>query len=287
MEDEELDYNSIGMKNSAIDRLKGNTPTPTPIPLKPVGERTYGEAIVNSEIIDGRRKITTTTPWSQRLAGQGPTYKQAGVDPEAAKQYWNANPDKYKEYLKSKTGMQKGKDVSVRYEDVPQPKNPPTPSPPKPKPRKAVSYQYRAGGSINESIGGSGTLQGAKIAAQKFGNLSQTVIDKVYDPKAYGKGAMGRLIQTSEAAQANAIREGQRENPNWKKDLMANKQMYSQMRKDVAAWRKSGSDPSKMPKSVQQFQERINNSYERVFDGGAGTKSNSNAAAYKFQKFRD
>ena len=60
MEDEELDYNSIGMKNSAIDKLKGNTPTP--IPLKPVGERQYGQSIVSSEIVDGRRKITTTTP---------------------------------------------------------------------------------------------------------------------------------------------------------------------------------------------------------------------------------
>lgn len=285
MEDEELDYNSVGFKNSAIDKLQGNTPTP--IPLKPVGERQYGQSVVSSEIVDGRRKITTTTPWSQNLAGQGPTYKQAGVDPAAAKQYWQANPDKYKEYLKSKTGMQTGKDVNVRFEDIPTPAPTPTPSPPKPKPRKAMSYQYRAGGMGSESVGGSGTLQGAKIAAQKFGNLSQTVVDKVYDTKAYGKGAMGRLIQTSEAAQANAIRENQRENPNWKKDLMANKQKYSQMRKDVAAWRKSGSDPSKMPKSVQQFQERINNSYERVFDGGAGTRSNSGAAAYKFQKFRN
>ena len=54
MEDEELDYNSIGMKNSAIDKLKGNTPTP--IPLKPVGERQYGQSIVSSEIVDGRKK---------------------------------------------------------------------------------------------------------------------------------------------------------------------------------------------------------------------------------------
>ena len=129
MEDEELDYNSIGMKNSAIDKLKGNTPTP--IPLKPVGERQYGQSVVSSEIVDGRRKITTTTPWSQNLAGQGLTYKQAGVDPAAAKQYWQANPDKYKEYLKSKTGMQTGKDVSVRFEDIPTPAPTPTPSPPK------------------------------------------------------------------------------------------------------------------------------------------------------------
>ncbi len=285
MEDEELDYNSIGMKNSAIDKLKGNTPTP--IPLKPVGERQYGQSIVSSEIVDGRRKITTTTPWSQNLAGQGLTYKQAGVDPAAAKQYWQANPDKYKEYLKSKTGMQTGKDVSVRFEDIPTPAPTPTPSPPKTPPRRATSYKYRAGGMGSESVGGAKSLAGAKYAAQKFGNLNQTVIDKVYDEKAYGPNAMGRLIQSSEAMKANEIREGQKSNPNWKKDLMANKQMYSQMRKDVAAWRKAGSDPNKVPKSVQEFQKRIDNSYERVFDGGANTRSNSSAAAYKFQKFNN
>ena len=139
----------------------------------------------------------------------------------------------------------------------------------------------------SESVGGAKSLAGAKYAAQKFGNLSQTVIDKVYDEKAYGPGGMGRLIQSSEAMKANEIRESQKSNPNWKKDLMANKQMYSQMRKDVAAWRKSGSDPTKIPKSVLEFQKRIDNSYERVFDGGAGTRSNSSAAAYKFQKFNN
>ena len=139
----------------------------------------------------------------------------------------------------------------------------------------------------SESVGGAKSLAGAKYAAQKFGNLNQTVIDKVYDEKAYGPNAMGRLIQSSEAMKANEIREGQKSNPNWKKDLMANKQMYSQMRKDVAAWRKAGSDPNKVPKSVQEFQKRIDNSYERVFDGGANTRSNSSAAAYKFQKFNN
>lgn len=284
MEEEELDYNSMGINNKTIDRFKGNTPTPSPIVLKPVGEREYGESIVSTEMVDGKKKITTTTPWSQRLAGQGKSYKEAGVSKEAAQEYWRNNPDKYQEYLRSKTGMQTGEDVSVRYETPPPPKQPSKPPTPK---RKVQTYKYRSGGYGSESVGGSNTLKGAKIAAQKFGNLESTVVDAVYDQKAYGPGAMGRLIQTAEAKKANTIREGARNNPNWKKDLQANKAMYRQMRQDVKAWRDSGSDPAKMPKSVADFQKRIDASYERVYTGSSKEKSTSSAAAYKFQKFRN
>lgn len=275
-----IDYNSMGIKNSAIDKFQNMAPTPTPIPLKPVGERRYGEAVVTTEMEGGRKKITTTKPWEQDLAGQGKTYKEAGVDPQAAQEYWRKNPDKYQEYLRSKTGLQTGKDVNVRYESAPAP----TPETPK---RQAQMYKYRAGGAGSESVGGSGTLEGAKMAAQKFGNLESTVIDKVYDTKAYGEGAMGRLIQTAEAKESNTIREGQKDNPNWKQQLKDTKAKYQQMRKDVADWRKSGSDPAKMPQSVASFQKRMDESYERVYTGSSQEKSTSSAAAYKFQKFRN
>lgn len=284
MEDEELDYNSMGVNNKTIDRFKGNTPTPSPIELKPVGDRKYGESVVTTEMVDGRKKTTTTTPWSQRLAGQGKSYKEAGVSKQAAQEYWRNNPDKYQEYLKSKTGMQTGEDVSVKFETPPPPKIPNKPQEPK---RNVQSYQYRSGGAGSESVGGSKTLKGAKTAAQKFGNLESTVVDKVYDTKAYGSEAMGKLIQTAEAKKANEIRGGAKENANWKQDLKSNKAMYSQMRKDVKAWRDSGSDPAKMPKSVSDFQKRIDASYERVYTGSSKEKSTSSAAAYKFQKFRN
>jgi hypothetical protein len=280
-----VDYNSMGIKNSTMDLFgSGSSIDPTDPKLKPVGERQYGETTETREVVDGRTKITSTTPWKQDLAGQGKSYKEAGVDPQKAKEYWKNNPDKYREYQKSLKGVDKGADVSVRFEDISKPKEPKVPEVPA---RKAMYYKYRSGGAGSESIGGATTLEGAKLGAQKFGNQKSTVVDAVYDEKAYGPGAMGKLIQTAEAKKANEIRSSSKENTNWKKDLQANKAMYSQMRKDVKSWRDSGSDPAKMPKSVSDFQKRIDDSYERVYTGSSKEKSTSGAAAYKFQKFRD
>jgi hypothetical protein len=276
------DYNSMGIKNSTMDLF--GTGGGTDPKLKPVGSRQYGKTTETREVVDGRTKITSTTPWKQDLAGQGKTYKEAGVDPKAAQDYWKNNPDKYREYQKSLKGLETGKDVNVRFEDISKPKQPQTPETPA---RKAMYYKYRAGGMGSESVGGSKTLKGAKNAAQKFGNLESTVVDAVYDEKAYGPGGMGRLIQTAEAKAGNAIRESRMDNPNWRTSLKENKAMYSQMRKDVAQWRKSGSDPAKMPKSVSDFQKRIDASYERVYTGSSREKSTGSAEAYKFQKFRD
>lgn len=277
MEDEELDYNSMGVNNKAIDRIKGRTP----IELKPVGKREFGKSVVSTSMEGDRKKITTTTPWSQRLAGQGKSYKEAGVKKEDAEQYWRNNPDKYQEYLRSKTGLRTGENVEVRYESTP----PKQPTPPKTPKRKAEFYKYRAGGYGGESIGGADTQAGAMIALQKFGNTESAVIDKVYDSKAYGKGAMGRLIQTAEAKAGNAIRDSRQSNPNWRTDLKNNRAKFSQMRKEATSWIKSGRDSKNMPKGLEKFQSRIDNSYERVYTGSSKEKSTSSAAAYKFQKY--
>lgn len=280
-----VDYNSMGIKNSTMDRFGSGGPIdPTDPKLKPVGKKQYGETTETREVVDGRTKITSTTPWTQNLAGQGKSYKEAGVDPQKAKEYWKNNPDKYREYQKSLKGIDKGADVSVRFEDISKPKEPKVPEAPA---RKAMYYKYRSGGFQGESVGGAKSLKQAKYAAQKFGKLESAVVDAVYDEKAYGKGAMGRLIQTAEAKRGNEIRNSKKDNPNWRTALKENKATYAKMRQDVKQWRQTGSDPAKMPKSVADFQKRIDSSYERVFTGSSREKSTSDAAAYKFQKFRD
>jgi len=53
---------------------------------------------------------------------KGKTYEEAGVDPAAGKAYWDANPDKYKEYLASKTATAS----KERFTSTPKPTTPPT-----------------------------------------------------------------------------------------------------------------------------------------------------------------
>ena len=53
---------------------------------------------------------------------QGKTYEEAGVDPAAGKAYWDANPDKYKEYLASKTATAS----KEKFTSTPKPTTPPT-----------------------------------------------------------------------------------------------------------------------------------------------------------------
>ncbi len=43
---------------------------------------------------------------------QGQTFKEAGVDPEEAKQYWIENPEEYKKYIEGKKG-----NVETQYQD--------------------------------------------------------------------------------------------------------------------------------------------------------------------------
>jgi len=265
-----VDYNSMGMKNSTMDRFGAGAPTDPK--LRPIEEKQYGETTTTKEIVDGKTKITETTPWSQRLAGEGKTYKQAGVDPQAAKDYWKQNPDKYKEYKKSLTGMDKGKDVNVRFEDIPAPSPVPAEQP------KAAYYKYRTDGKGYQSIGGETSLSRAKSLSGSKGD-----IDAVYDPKAYGPGAMGRLIQTSEGQELKNIRSSMKDNPNWKKDLATTKQKYADIRQKTAEWRKSGSDPASMPKELSDYQKRINAASQRVQTGTSA--SSSEEQAYKMTKF--
>lgn len=51
-----------------------------------------------------KRKVKGGTELVENLegVGKGKTYKEAGVDPAEAKAYWDANPDKYQEYLAKK-----------------------------------------------------------------------------------------------------------------------------------------------------------------------------------------
>lgn len=264
-----VDYNSMGIKNSTMDRFGAGAPTDPK--LKPIEEKQYGETTTTKEIVDGRTKITEATPWSQRLAGESKSYKEAGVDPQAAKEYWRQNPDKYKEYKKSLTGMNKGQDVNVRYEDIPSPS--PVPAEP-----KAAYYKYRTDGKGYQSIGGDTSLSRAKSLANSKGD-----IDAVYDPKAYGPGAMGRLIQTSEGQELKSIRSSMKDNPNWRQDLAKTKQKYSDIRQKTAEWKKSGSDPASMPKELSDYQKRINAASQRVQTGTSDYSSEEKA--YKMTKF--
>lgn len=55
-------------------------------------------------------------------AAKGKTFDEVGVDPAAGKAYWDANPDKYKEYLKSKTATAS----KEKFTSTPKPTTPPT-----------------------------------------------------------------------------------------------------------------------------------------------------------------
>jgi hypothetical protein len=89
--------------------------------------------------------------------GKGKTFKEAGVDPAAGQAYWDANPEKYQEYLASK----KLKDQNRTF--VPD-KNP-RPEPPK------TDYSYLDGASIKQGYrDGDGTMYGNQVASNVGGN---------------------------------------------------------------------------------------------------------------------
>jgi len=223
-----------------------------------------------------KRVIKTEREYIQPGQKKTKTYEEAGVDPAEAKKYWAENPEKYKEYLRQKSLQRSGTDVEERteYKTMAEGKTPKEPE------RKAEYYAYRSQGQGTQSRGGSGTLEGAKQAAQKFGDKEATDIDIVYDSKAYGPGGMTRLIQTKEAANLNKIKEGAKTNPNWRKDLAAEKQRWADIKKKTASWRKSGSHAENMPEELKPFQERINKASERVQQ-----KTKDKEKAYKSTRF--
>jgi len=223
-----------------------------------------------------KRVIKTEREYIQPGQKKTKTYEEAGVDPAEAKKYWAENPEKYKEYLRQKSLQRSGTDVEERteYKTMAEGKTPKEPE------RKAEYYAYRSQGQGTQSRGGSGTLEGAKQAAQKFGDKEATDIDIVYDSKAYGPGGMTRLIQTKEAANLNKIREGAKTNPNWRKDLAAEKQRWADIKNKTTSWRKSGSHAENMPEELKPFQERINKASERVQQ-----KTKDKEKAYKSTRF--
>jgi len=223
-----------------------------------------------------KRVIKTEREYIQPGQKKTKTYEEAGVDPAEAKKYWAENPEKYKEYLRQKSLQRSGTDVEERteYKTMAEGKTPKEPE------RKAEYYAYRSQGQGTQSRGGSGTLEGAKQAAQKFGDKEATDIDIVYDSKAYGPGGMTRLIQTKEAANLNKIREGAKTNPNWRKDLAAEKQRWADIKNKTTSWRKSGSHAENMPEELKPFQERINRASERVQQ-----KTKDKEKAYKSTRF--
>ena len=222
-----------------------------------------------------QRRITTSRTWEQEGKGKRKKFSELD-DPEAAKKWIRENPEEYKRLLDSKSKSQKrsGAEESEKIETRTVSTEPKEPK------RKAQRYAYRSQGAGSQSRGGSGTLEGAKTAAQKFGNKEATDIDIVYDEKAYGPGGMGRLIQTKEAASLNRIREGRKDNPNWKKDLAAEKQRFADLKKKTASWRKEGSIKENMPAELQEFQARIDKASERVQQ-----KTKDKEKAYKSTRF--
>ena len=98
-----------------------------------LSDKVYGEkqvTIGNWEDIDGKqqRTITTTQDYTQTGTTPGKTFKDVGVSAQEGRAYWEANPEKYQEYLKSKQRQLKGQDVSKRIET----RDLPTPPPKKP-----------------------------------------------------------------------------------------------------------------------------------------------------------
>jgi len=71
---------------------------------KKADEKANTEAKANMKVVKTETKKedggTRTTEYLEG-EGKGKTYKEAGVDPAAAQAYWDANPDKYKEYKAS------------------------------------------------------------------------------------------------------------------------------------------------------------------------------------------
>tara|TARA_R100000808_G_scaffold17494_2_gene38622 strand:+ start:864 stop:2462 length:1599 start_codon:yes stop_codon:yes gene_type:complete len=73
--------------------------------------------------------VTTTQEGEKTITLPRPTFEDVGVDPVEGKKYWEENPDKYKEYLESKTKVE-----PVTKEDVQ--------VIPKPAPVREKKYRY-------------------------------------------------------------------------------------------------------------------------------------------------
>jgi len=265
------------------DKTKGGPKKPesTPDPEITWENKTYSEPTVTTgewEDVGGgtqQRKTTTKRSWQQK--GSGRTTKFSDLEnPEAAKKWIQENPEQYAELMRNK-GKKQTRSGVEESENIETRKIQSEPAEPK---RKVEGYAYRSQGAGSQSRGGSGTLEGARTAAQKFGNKEATDIDVVYDKLAYGEGGLGRLIQTKEAENLNKIREGAKTNPNWKKDLAAEKERFANLKKNAANWRKTGSHAENMPEELKPFQDRINKASERVQQ-----KTTDKEKAYKSTRF--
>lgn len=202
-----------------------------------------------------QRRITTSRTWEQEGKGKRKKFSELD-DPEAAKKWIRENPEEYKRILDSKSKSQKrsGAEESEKIETRTVSTEPKEPK------RKAEYYKFRSNFNIGQTRGGETSLK----RAQKSTPDPTMDIDIVYDSKAYGEGGMARLIQNKEAASLNRIREGRKDNPNWKKDLAAEKQRFADLKKRTASWRKEGSIKENMPEELKELQARIDKSSERV-----------------------
>lgn len=221
-------------------------------------ERTYSDPTTTTgewEDLGGgkqQRRITTSRNWEQEGKGKRKRFSDL-EDPEAAKKWAKENPEEYKRML-SKSQKRSGTEESERIETRTVPTEPKEPK------RKAEYYKFRSNFNIGQTRGGETSL---KRAQQSTPDPTMD-IDIVYDSKAYGPGGLGRLIQTKEAANLNKIREGRKDNPNWKKDLAEEKQRFANIKKVAAKWRKEGSIKENMPPELKEYMARIGKASERV-----------------------
>lgn len=94
--------------------FKGEDPTKDPV----TEEKPKAKETKFVDTPEGRIAVerVTTIPGSERK-----TYEEVGVSPEEGKAYWEANPEKYQEYLKSKQPQEivEKRDVDVSLRKTP------------------------------------------------------------------------------------------------------------------------------------------------------------------------
>ena len=149
-------------------------------PVTSWGEKKYAEPTTTTgdwqTTDDGenfKRVITTEKKYVQPGQRTRQTYAKAGVDPSEAKEYWKNNPEKYKEYLKSKNLSRTGADVEQISEfkkiTKAKPPTPPLPPPPLPAPPKKINARLVRNSRKNpDGERGVGTQQ------KDFKNLTPT-----------------------------------------------------------------------------------------------------------------
>lgn len=264
--DGKLIYSSIGpaIPDPEKEKLK----------LTKEGEKTYtGEQTTNvvEEKVKGGKNITTTTlnPWKatdeyeeEKLSFQ--QFEEQGGNIDEAKEWIKNNPEKYKKLLeeKNQTKLRTGVDETSKTKFVADPVNEPL-IPPTPPQRKVQGYGYRSQGLGTLSSGQATTQAGAMFHALEKGQKGKVDIDKIYDLKAYGPGAMARLIQ-SNASESKKALGNWKTNPNYGQDRENWKKQQDQIRKDAVAWRKAGSSRENIPESIKAIVERMDNSWESV-----------------------